>query len=71
MKKYLIVIDQGTTSSRVVLIDSKTKIIDQDFIEIKRKDNNNSEVLTDANEILFSVNDLLKRLFQRNNGSRK
>ena len=67
MKKYLIVIDQGTTSSRVVLIDSKTKIIDQDFIEIKRKDNNNSEVLTDANEILFSVNDLLKRLFQRNN----
>ena len=67
MKKYLIVIDQGTTSSRVVLIDSKTKIIDQDFIEIKRKDNSNSEVLTDANEILFSVKDLLKRLFQRNN----
>lgn len=67
MKKYIIVIDQGTTSSKILLIDKNTKIVDIDYIEINRNDNINGEVLQNANEILLSVNELILRMFNRNN----
>lgn len=67
MKQYIIVLDQGTTSTKIVLIDEKTEIIDKDYIEIKRKDLANGEVLQDSNEILLSAQNLIQRLFDRNN----
>lgn len=67
MKKYILVIDQGTTSSRILLVDKQTNIVYKDYIEvglIKTKDN---KILQDANEILKSIKILIKRLFNNFN----
>ncbi|MDY0277336.1 MAG: glycerol kinase GlpK [Acholeplasma sp.] len=71
MKKYIVVIDQGTTSSRVLLINRKAEIIDKDYIEISKKEFASGEILQNPVEILTSVQELLSRLFKRNNLSAK
>ena len=67
MKKYIIVIDQGTTSSKILLIDELTRVVDKDSIEVKRITNTNKEILQNPKEILLSVTELIDRLFKRNN----
>lgn len=66
MKKYIIVIDQGTTSSRVLLINNKAQIVDKDFVLVKQKELKNGEILQNPIEILTSVEELLNRLIIRN-----
>ena len=67
MKKYVLVIDQGTTSSRVLLINKSTKIVYSDYIELNINQLKNGEILQNPKEILTSVNKLLTRTFQNAN----
>lgn len=55
MKKYIIAIDQGTTSSRAILFDKQGKIINSSQKEIKMFYNEVGYVEQDADEILTSV----------------
>ncbi len=56
--KYILSIDQGTTSSRVVVINQKGKIIDH-FTHLFEQIIENDKVLQDANEIVSGVIRLL------------
>src|SRR5690554_3808660 len=67
MKKYIIVIDQGTTSSRVLLINKYAEIIYNDYIELNMDHKPNGELTQNPNEILSSVNKLINRTFKNNN----
>lgn len=67
MKKYVLVIDQGTTSSRVLLIDKNTRIVYSDYIELNINQLKNGEILQNPKEILSSVNKLLTRTFLNTN----
>ena len=67
MKKYILVIDQGTTSSRILVINKLAKIVYSDYIEINIKQLKNGEVLQNPKEILSSVNNLIKRTFSNTN----
>ncbi|WP_026391588.1 FGGY-family carbohydrate kinase [Haploplasma modicum] len=67
MKKYIIVIDQGTTSSRILLINKKAEIIYSDYIELVLNKYSDSRIMQSADEILLSVKSLIKRLFMRFN----
>jgi len=61
MKKYVLVIDQGTTSSRVLVVNKKGEIVYSDYIEINIKQLKKGEVLQNPKEILSSVKNLLTR----------
>lgn len=63
--KYILVIDQGTTSSRVVLIahDGEVKYKEQMAVNIYQMDN--GAIRQNANEILDTVNILIKRILVR------
>ncbi|VEU81039.1 FGGY-family carbohydrate kinase [Haploplasma axanthum] len=67
MKDYIIAIDQGTTSSKILLINKKNEIVDKDYIEIGKQELPGGEILQNPIEILLSVQELLNRLFERNN----
>ena len=66
MKKYILSIDQGTTSSRVILFDNKFNIqdiIQEEFTQYFPRD---GWVEHDAIEILKSVKNLLKNILKNN-----
>jgi glycerol kinase len=55
MKKYVLAIDQGTTSTRAMIFDKKSKIISMSNKEIKQHYPKPGWVEQDANEIWLSV----------------
>ena len=66
MKKYILSIDQGTTSSRVILFDSKFNTIDNVQQELKQYFPHNGWVEHDANEIWKGVKNLLINILKKN-----
>ncbi|HNP97068.1 MAG TPA: FGGY family carbohydrate kinase, partial [Cyclobacteriaceae bacterium] len=71
MGKYIIALDQGTTSSRAVLLDEKAKIVaiaQQEFTQIFPQ---SGWVEHDAKEILSTQLAMLTRVIKENNISAK
>ena len=66
MKKYILAIDQGTTSSRVVLYDSRFKIKSIEQKEFKQYFPNDGWVEHDAQEIWRDVEHLIRRTIKKN-----
>jgi len=66
MKKYILSIDQGTTSSRVVLYNLKFQIIDIVQKEFKQYFPKDGWVEHDAMEILHDVIYLIKKILKKN-----
>ena len=66
MQKYILAIDQGTTSSRVVLYDDKFKIRDIEQKEFKQYFPNDGWVENDAEEIWRDVKHLINRTIKKN-----
>ena len=66
MKKYILVIDQGTTSSRVVLYNKKFKIFDILQKEFNQYYPNEGWVEHDAIEIWNDVKNLIKKILKKN-----
>ena len=66
MKKYILVIDQGTTSSRVVLYNKKFKIFDIVQKEFNQYFPNEGWVEHDALEIWNDVKNLIKKILKKN-----
>ena len=66
MKKYILAIDQGTTSSRVVLYDSRFKIKSIEQKEFKQYFPNDGWVEHDAQEIWRDVEHLILRTIKKN-----
>ncbi len=66
MKKYILVIDQGTTSSRVVLYNKKFEIFDIVQKEFNQYFPNEGWVEHDASEIWDDVKNLIKKIFKKN-----
>ncbi len=66
MKEYLLVIDQGTTSSRVVLYNKKFKIIDIVQKEFNQYFPNEGWVEHDALEIWNDIKNLIKKIIKKN-----
>ena len=67
MKKYILAIDQGTTSSRVVLYDVKFKIKSIKQKEFKQYFPNDGWVEHDAEEIWKDVKQLISQTIKTNN----
>ena len=67
MKKYILSIDQGTTSSRVVLYDNKFKIKDIKQKEFKQFFPKDGWVEHDAEEIWNDVKNLIQKLLKKIN----
>ena len=67
MKKYILAIDQGTTSSRVVLYDVKFKIKSIKQKEFKQYFPNDGWVEHDAEEIWKDVKQLISQTIKKNN----
>ena len=66
MKKYILAIDQGTTSSRVVLYDSRFKIKSIEQKEFKQYFPNDGWVEHDAQEIWRDVEQLILKTIKKN-----
>ena len=66
MKKYFLVIDQGTTSSRVVLYNKKFRIFDIVQKEFNQHFPNEGWVEHDALEIWNDVKNLIKKILKKN-----
>ncbi|SVA93068.1 uncharacterized protein METZ01_LOCUS145922, partial [marine metagenome] len=66
MKKFILSIDQGTTSSRVILYDSKFNKIDSVKKELTQFFPKNGWVEHDALEIWHDVRDLLHKIIKKN-----
>ncbi len=66
MKEYLLVIDQGTTSSRVVLYNKKFKIFDIVQKEFNQYFPNEGWVEHDPLEIWNDVKNLIKKILKKN-----
>ena len=66
MKKFFLVIDQGTTSSRVVLYDIKFKIFDIVQKEFNQYFPNEGWVEHDPVEIWKDVKNLIKKILKKN-----
>ncbi len=71
MKKYLLVIDQGTTSSRIVLYDKRFKIHDIVQKEFKQYFPNEGWVEHNPIEIWNDVKYLIKKILKKNKLSSK
>ena len=66
MKKFILSIDQGTTSSRVILFDNQFNIIDIVNKELKQHFPNDGWVEHDAIEIWKNVKTLIKKIINKN-----
>lgn len=66
MKKYVIAIDQGTTSSRVILFDNNSKIIDSCQLEVGIICRENGWVEQNALEIWETVFECLRMILSNN-----
>ena len=67
MKKYILSIDQGTTSSRIILYDLKFKRIDSVQKEFTQYFPKSGWVEHDALKIWHDVKNLIRKLFKNNN----
>ena len=65
MKKYIISIDQGTASSRIVLYDLKFNVIDNIQKEFKQYFPKNGWVEHDPLEIWLDIKQLIKNIIKR------
>ena len=65
MKKFIISIDQGTTSSRVILFDSKVKIVFKSQFEFKQYFPKNGWVEHDPKEIWSTTIKALKKVIKK------
>ena len=65
MKKFIISIDQGTTSSRVILFDSKAKIVFKSQFEFKQYFPKNGWVEHDPKEIWSTTVKALKKVIKK------
>ena len=65
--KYIIAIDQGTTSSRTILFDEKCNIVDVAQMEISLTYPKSGWVEQNANEIWLSVLETIKKVIQNLN----
>ncbi len=63
MKKYIIGIDQGTTSSRVVVVDRAGDVIVKEQMEVEMFEEKNGELLQHPKELVETITVLLKRIF--------
>ena len=66
MKKFILSIDQGTTSSRVVLYDSKFNKIDSVQKEFTQYFPKNGWIEHDALEIWHDIKKLIKKILKNN-----
>ncbi len=66
MKKYFLVIDQGTTSSRIVLYSKKFEIFDIVQKEFKQYFPNEGWVEHNATEIWDDVRNLISKILRKN-----
>ena len=66
MSKFFLVIDQGTTSSRIVLYDKKFKIFDIVQKEFKQYFPNEGWVEHNAIEIWNDVRNLISKILKKN-----
>ena len=64
MKKYVLAIDQGTTSTRAILFDKKQRIVASEAKSVKNIFKNDGWVEMDANEIWTSVLGVIADIFQ-------
>ena len=67
MSKYLLSIDQGTTSSKVVIYNTKFKVIDSLQKQLKQYFPKNGWVEHDAIEIWKNVKLLISKIIKKNN----
>ena len=65
MKKFIISIDQGTTSSRVILFDTKGNIVFVSQFEFKQYFPKNGWVEHNPNEIWFTTLKALKQVINK------
>ena len=65
MKKFIVAIDQGTTSSRVILFDTQGNVKFKSQLEIKQFFPKNGWVEQDANEIWMTTCRLLKEVIKK------
>ena len=65
MKKFILSIDQGTTSSRVILFDSKAKIVFKSQFEFKQYFPKNGWVEHDPKEIWTTTIKALKKVIKK------
>ena len=65
MKKFIISIDQGTTSSRVILFDTKGNIVFVSQYEFKQYFPKNGWVEHNPNEIWFTTLKALKQVINK------
>ena len=66
MKKFILVIDQGTTSSRIVLYNKKFEIFDIVQKELKQYFPKEGWVEHNAVEIWLDVKNLIKKILKKN-----
>ena len=66
MHKFILVIDQGTTSSRVIIYNTKFKIVDSIQKELSQFFPKNGWVEHDANEIWKDVKFLIFKILKKN-----
>ena len=66
MKKFILSIDQGTTSSKIILYDLKFNKVDSVQKEFKQYFPKDGWVEHDALEIWYDVKKLLSNLLKRN-----
>ena len=66
MKKYILSIDQGTTSSRIVLFNLKFRVLDIIQKEFKQYFPKDGWVEHDALEIWRDVKSLISRIIKKN-----
>lgn len=64
-KKYIISIDQGTTSTRVVVVNQIGDVLHKEQLPIAINETKMGEILQDAQELIDSVLVLLDRTFKR------
>src|SRR5690554_6675067 len=62
MKKYLLAINQGTTSSSAIIFDDKAKLIASEQIELNIITENSGWVEQNAEEIWETVNAVIKKV---------
>lgn len=67
MKKYVLAIDQGTTSSRAIIFDNKAKLIASEQIELNIITEHNGWVEQNAEEIWGTVYEAVKKVFKKVN----
>ena len=69
MKKYILAIDQGTTSTRAILFDNMQNVVKTAQKEVKVYFPEVSWVVQDANEIWLSVLAVIAEIFEDGNVS--